>query len=129
MLVRNMHEVEYKTVFSNYKYGLMAWGPLAGGILTGKYLNGIPENEVSRFNDNKFFFPLDVLKTIHYNPFATQKTIKKLQDLSALAESVGFKLTHLALAWVIKFQYTTSALIGARTAAQAQECLKALDMV
>lgn len=71
MLVRNMHEVEYKTVFSNYKYGLMAWGPLAGGILTGKYLNGIPENEVSRFNDNKFFFPLDVLKTIHYNPFAT----------------------------------------------------------
>lgn len=71
---------------------------------------------------------MNVLKKFGFDPFNTEKTIKKLQQLSALAESVGFKLTHLAIAWVMKFPYANSALIGARTVAQLEDSLKALDL-
>jgi len=46
-----------------------------------------------------------------------------------LAEAQGFKLLHLALAWAIKFVHLDSALIGARTVAQLEDCLKALEFV
>lgn len=52
--------------------------------------------------------------------------MKKLQELSTLAESLGFKLTHLAIAWVMKYVHADSALIGARTVAQLEDCLRAL---
>jgi aryl-alcohol dehydrogenase-like predicted oxidoreductase len=69
------------------------------------------------------------LKSLFYTPYAVDKTIKKLQTLSELAESIGFKLIHLALAWVIKYEYASSALIGARTLAQLEESLKAIDLL
>lgn len=129
MLVRDDIEIDYTGLFTKYNYGLIAWSPLAGGILTGKYLNGIPEHEVARFNDGSFFFPLELGKKLFYEPLATQNTVKKLQDLSALAESIGSKLTHLAIAWVMKYEHTDSALIGARTVAQLQDSLKALEVL
>jgi aryl-alcohol dehydrogenase-like predicted oxidoreductase len=43
MLVRQKMEVEYETLFDRHKYGITAWSPLAGGFLTGKYLDKIPE--------------------------------------------------------------------------------------
>jgi len=61
---------------------------------------------------------VEILKKVFYSPYATEKTVQKIRDLTALAESVGFKLTHLSLAWVIKFVHIDSALIGARNAAQ-----------
>lgn len=44
MLVRDRMEVEYETLFNRYGYGVTAWSPLAGGYLTGKYLETIPEH-------------------------------------------------------------------------------------
>ena len=44
MLVRERFEVEYRNLFDQYKMGTTIWSPLAGGIITGKYLNGIPED-------------------------------------------------------------------------------------
>ena len=58
------------------------------------------------------------MKQLFYTPYAAENTIKKLQELSELAESLGFKLHHLALAWAIQFAHVDSALIGARTVAQ-----------
>lgn len=118
MLVRKDLEIDYESLFTKYNYGLIAWSPIAGGFLTGKYLNGIPQDEVNRLNDPKSVFPLQLLKMLFYDSHATEQTVKKLQDLSALAESLGFKLTHLAIAWVMKYVHCDSALIGARTVAQ-----------
>jgi aryl-alcohol dehydrogenase-like predicted oxidoreductase len=129
MLVRKDLEIDYESLFTKYNYGLIAWSPLAGGFLTGKYLKGIPEDEVNRLNDPKSVFPLELLKMLFYDSHATEATVKKLQDLSALAESLGFKLTHLALAWVMKFVHCDSALIGARTVAQLEDSLRALDLL
>lgn len=69
-------------------------------------------------NDPKSSFPLEVMKKLFFTPHATEQTVKKLQDLAAIADSLGFKLTHLALAWVMKFEHCDSALIGARNVAQ-----------
>ena len=69
------------------------------------------------------------MRTLFFNPHSTENTIQKLRDLSALAESLGFKLTHLAIAWAIKFAYTNSALIGARNVAQLEDSLRALDLL
>ena len=129
MLVRNDLEVDYKKLFTNYHYGLVGWSPLAGGFLTGKYLNGIPKDEVVRANDTTFWFPIELTKMLFYDQHATEKTVEKLKALSAIAEKEGFKLAHLAIAWVLKYEHIDSALIGARTAAQLEDSLRALDFL
>jgi aryl-alcohol dehydrogenase-like predicted oxidoreductase len=56
--------------------------------------------------------------------------LKNVKDLSDFAEKeLDCKITHLALAWVIKYQHVDSALIGARNAAQLEDSLKALDVL
>lgn len=121
-------EVEYRSLFSKYNYGLIGWSPLAGGFLTGKYLNGIPQNEVNRFTD-KIFFGAELLKGLYYDAYSSQKIVTKLRSLSDLAQSLGYKLNHLALAWAIKYQYLSSALVGARTADQLEDTVRAIDLL
>jgi aryl-alcohol dehydrogenase-like predicted oxidoreductase len=67
---------------------------------------------------------------LFYDPHATEKNLNNLKELSDIAQKeLGSNLTHLALAWVIKYQHTDSALIGARNAAQLEDTLKALDIL
>ena len=129
MLVRNQLEVDYEKLFSKYNFGLVGWSPLAGGFLTGKYLNGIPKDEVVRANDTTFWFPIELTKQLFYNQHATDKTVDKLKALSGIAEKEGFKLTHLAIAWAMKYKHLDSALIGARTAAQLEDSLRSFEML
>jgi voltage-dependent potassium channel beta subunit len=129
MLVRADTEVEHALLFSKHNYGLIAWSPLAGGFLTGKYLNGIPEGDNTRITDNSLGFPLELIKQLFYDDYATEKTINKLKELSTIAEKEGFKLSHLAVAWCLKYKHLNSALIGARNAAQLEDTLKALDLL
>ena len=70
-----------------------------------------------------------MIKLLFYSPFAVEKTINSLKELSRLAEAEGFKLHHLALAWAIKFVHLDSALIGARTVAQLEDNLKAFEVL
>ena len=129
MLVRADLEVEYEKLFTHYNFGLVGWSPLAGGFLTGKYNSGIPKDEVVRANDTSFFFPIELTKQLFYDQHASEKTIEKLKALTAIAEKEGFKLSHLAIAWVLKFKHLDSALIGARTVAQLEDSLKALQFL
>lgn len=65
-----------------------------------------------------------------FTPHATEKNIRNLKELSGIAEKeLGCKLTQLALAWVVKFKHNDSALIGARTVVQLEDCLKTLDIL
>lgn len=129
MLVREDLEIEHNTLFTKYNYGLIAWSPLAGGFLTGKYNDGIKEDELTRMTDTTFYFPAHLIKGLFYDQHAKGSTIQKLRELTALAEKEGFKLVHLALAWAVKYQHCDSALIGARTVAQLEDCLKALELL
>lgn len=95
--------------------GSIAFCPLAQGVLTGKYLNGIPEG--SRATKSVFLKPESI----------TDEKIEKAKKLNAIAERRGQSLAQMALAWVLRGGRVTSVLIGASRAAQIRENVKALD--
>ena len=59
-----------------------------------------------------------MMKKLFFEPYAAEEIINKFKELAELAESMGFKLHHLAIAWALKFVHLDSALVGARNAAQ-----------
>ena len=70
------------------------------------------------------------MKKLYNYGNATEKSNSVIKQLSELAEKeFGATLTQLALAWAIKYQYTSSALVGARNAAQLEDCLKSIGLV
>ncbi|HUZ51512.1 MAG TPA: L-glyceraldehyde 3-phosphate reductase [Streptosporangiaceae bacterium] len=95
--------------------GCIAFSPLAQGLLTSRYLNGIPEG--SRASRAGSLSP-DLL---------TEKTVSHLRALNDIAQARGQTLAQLALAWVLRDQRVTSALVGASSVAQLEENLRAVD--
>lgn len=89
-------------VLREEKVGCICFSPLAGGLLTGKYLNGIPAG--SRIDRDPRFLKPDSL---------TEENIRKTRALKEIADARGQKLHHLALQWTLRDPVITSALIGA----------------
>ena len=83
MLVRETMEVEFETLFDRHKYGTTVWSPLAGGFLTGKYIDGIPEG--SRL-DKPQWLSADIMKKFFYEPYHNEKTIAALKELTVTAK-------------------------------------------
>jgi L-glyceraldehyde 3-phosphate reductase len=94
--------------------GSIAFTPLAQGLLTRKYLNGIPED--SRAAQGKSLDPGTV----------TPEVIEKLRSLDAIAQRRGQTLAQMAIAWVLRDGGITSALIGASRPSQVEECAGAV---
>ena len=96
--------------------GIIAFSPLAQGLLTNRYLNGIPED--SRIRTDGRFLRETAL---------TQERISQIRALNAIAEQRGQTLARMALAWVLKDGAITSVLIGASRPEQVLDNIKALD--
>lgn len=97
--------------------GVIAFTPLAQGLLTNKYLNGIPEDaRVNRPGG-------DFLRPDHLR----EENIERARALNAIAARRGQSLAQLALAWVLRDPRVTSALIGASSARQVEENVAALN--
>ena len=96
--------------------GAIAYSPLKQGILTGKYLDGIPED--SRANGHSQF-----LKNSSLTP-AIMETTRKLKKI---ADQRGDSLSYMALSWVLAQKQMTSVILGARNLSQIKDNLKALD--
>jgi len=96
--------------------GIMAFGPLAGGKLTGRYLNGIPEDSRA-IHDPRFMRASDI----------NENLLRTTRALNAVAERRGQTLAQLALVWALRLPAVTSALIGASKPEQVIENVKALD--
>ncbi|MEV5749006.1 L-glyceraldehyde 3-phosphate reductase [Actinoallomurus sp. NPDC052308] len=94
--------------------GCIAFSPLAQGMLTDKYLNGVPEG--SRASQGKSLSP-DLL---------TEETLRHVRTLDAMAKERGQTLAQMAIAWTLRDQRVTSALIGASSVAQLEDSLGAL---
>ena len=94
--------------------GCIAFSPLAQGLLTGKYLNGIPEG--SRVTQNGSL-SRDQL---------TERTLEHIRALAGMAERRGQSLAQLAIAWVLRDPRVTSALVGASSVAQLEDTVAAL---
>jgi L-glyceraldehyde 3-phosphate reductase len=94
--------------------GCIAFSPLGQGLLTGKYLNGVPADARAARGGS-------LSATI-----VTDELIERLKGLNAVAERRGQSLAQMAIAWVLRDPCVTSALVGARTVAQLDEVLDAV---
>jgi len=105
---RERFEKEYKPLYEKFQYGTTIWSPLDSGMLTGKYNEGIPED--SRFANNKDFFKskIEGLKSEE-----GQSKIKKVKELTKIAEKLGGTTTQLALAWCCKNENVSTVILGA----------------
>ena len=93
--------------------GCIAFSPLAQGLLTGKYLNGVPEGSRATQNGS---LSADQL---------TDQTLNHIRALAGVAERRGQSLAQLAISWVLRDSRVTSALIGASSVKQLEENLAA----
>lgn len=96
--------------------GSIAFSPLAGGKLTNRYLNGIPED--SRAASSSVFMQKSDI---------TEELVAKVKALNEIAGKRGQSLAQMALAWNLKVGKLTSVLIGASKVSQIEDCVKALD--
>lgn len=105
-------EPELLDTLEEHGVGSIAFSPLAGGLLTDRYLQGIPQD--SRVASGSQFLQPDQL---------TEDKLGKIRRLNALAQQRGQKLSQMALAWVLRGDRVTSALIGASKTSQIEDAV------
>ena len=103
-------------VLRNEQVGCICFAPLQNGLLTGKYLDGIPADSRAA-HDPRYLKPASI----------TEDKLAKIRALAKVAQQRGQKLSQMALAWVLRDSVVTSALIGASRPEQILENIKALD--
>ena len=109
-------EPELLDVLEREGVGCIAFSPLAQGMLTGKYLDGIPED--SRIKSDGRFLTEDML---------TPERLDHIRRLSEIAQERGQSLAQMAIAWTVRDERVTSALIGASSVKQLEENVAAID--
>ncbi len=114
-LLNRWIEPELLDVLGEEGIGCIVFSPLAQGLLTGKYLDGVPEGSRA---DRGGPFSHDLL---------TEETLAKVRGLSEIATRRGQTLAQLALAWTLRDPRVTSTLIGASSVAQVEENLGVLE--
>ena len=95
--------------------GCIPFSPLAQGLLTNKYLNGVPEGSRAQKSGS---FDKDIL---------TEENLERIRSLNDIAERRGQTLAQMALAWVLRDERVTTALIGTSSVAQLEDNVAALD--
>lgn len=107
-------EVELLNTLENLGVGCIAFSPLAQGLLTNKYLNGVPENSRAAAGDS------------FVQTMLSDENIAHVRALNDIAQKRGQSLAQMAIAWVLRDPCVTSALIGARNVQQLDDSLDAL---
>lgn len=116
MFERNIEEDGLKSYAAQNGIGIIAFCPLAQGLLTDKYLHGIPED--SRIRTDGRFLKQDAL---------SDKTLAQIKALNDIAVNRGQTLAQMALSWVLRDGEVTSVLIGASRASQIVENAKIVN--
>ena len=115
---RHRFSREYERVYKDYGYGTTTWSPLASGLLTGKYNNGIPQGSRATLKG------YDWLK----EDLTDQEKLAKVQSLEPIAQELGCSLSQLAIAWCLKNPYVSSVITGASRVEQVHENMKASEV-
>jgi L-glyceraldehyde 3-phosphate reductase len=95
--------------------GCIAFSPLAQGLLTSKYLKGIPKDSRAKLDNSSLL-----------KDFLSEENLKRVRALNDIAQARSQTLAQMAIAWVLRDQRVTSALIGARNVEQLDDSLDAL---
>ncbi|GLB43748.1 putative voltage-gated potassium channel beta-2 subunit [Lyophyllum shimeji] len=124
MFHRERPEKEYAPLYRKYELGTTVFSALAGGLLTGKYNDGIPPD--TRLATHTAFFKstIESLQT----PTGQEK-IRKVRELTKVAEELGTTVAALALAWVARNPNTSTVILGASSPQQVLANLAALEVL
>lgn len=115
---RTRMERDYLTIFKNVGLGTTIWSPLASGLLTGKYNNGIPEG--SRMALEGYEWLKDRMMV--------EDKLARVRNLETVAKELDTSLATLSIAWCISNPNVTTAILGATKDKQLTENLKALEV-
>ena len=120
MFERQKVEGDYAPLYDLIGLGTTIWSPLASGILTGKYLDGIPDG--SRMSLPGYEWLRDTLAT------ETGRTrLEKTRKLNDLAKEAGLPLASMALLWCLRNPHVSTVILGASRTSQLVDNIKALD--
>ena len=115
---RTRVEQEYNRLYDDMQLGLTTWSPLASGLLTGKYRNGIPAGSRGAMDELSFLVP---------SLTSAAKNVA-VDQLSEIAAELGGNVAQLAIAWVNKNPRVSTVILGASQLSQLQDNLGALAL-
>ncbi|MGD2163039.1 MAG: aldo/keto reductase [Anaerolineales bacterium] len=118
MLVRRKMEDELVQAADDLGFGMVTWSPLKYGLLTGKYNEGMPEEETRLTREPTWA-----------ESVVTEERVEKVRKLTALAEKIGMSMPQLAIAWALRIPQVTSVILGATKTSHLEDNLQALDGV
>ncbi|KAF2277492.1 Aldo/keto reductase [Westerdykella ornata] len=120
---RERFESEYAPLYEQFQYGTTIWSPLASGLLTGKYDQGIPDD--SRFATHEMFKE----EAAKLKSPEGQAKLEKVRKLGKVAERLGGNTAQLALAWAAKNPNVSTVILGATKPQQVHDNCKALQLL
>jgi len=121
MFHRERVEREYARLYREIGLGTTIWSPLASGMLTGKYNNGIPEGSRMALEAYEWLRK-------RLNSEKGKEQIAKVRQLTTIADELGCSTAQLALAWCLKNPNVSTVITGASLGSQVQENMKALEV-
>jgi voltage-dependent potassium channel beta subunit len=134
MITRERFEKEYHGLFELYKMGTTVWSPLAGGMLTGKYLNkNLQEGRYIPNNPKMTEGEKSLIKNIGEKWFTGEEGARRMEIIRRLdlyaKEKLQCSTAQLALAWVLRNPNVSSAIVGATKVNQIEENVLALTIL
>jgi len=122
MLHRDRVEREYRPLYDRYGMGTTIWSPLASGILTGKYKDGVPDD--SRLALPDYAWLKDQLLSEE-----GMERVRKAAALEPIAADLGVPLAQLAIAWCLKNPNVSTVMLGASKTSQLEQNFGALEVL
>jgi voltage-dependent potassium channel beta subunit len=119
LLHRHRVEREYARLYSDIGLGTTTWSPLASGLLTGKYNDGIPPGSRGTIKGYEFLT----------ERLSDKAKIAAVRRLGPIAAELGCTLAQMSLAWCLKNPHVSTVITGASRPSQVVENMKALDVV
>jgi voltage-dependent potassium channel beta subunit len=116
---RHRFNADYESLYDDHGYGSTTWSPLASGLLTGKYNDGIPGDSRGALKN------FDWLQ----GQLTDAERLAKVSALVPLAEQMRASLAQFSLAWCLQNPYVSTVMTGASRVEQVQENMKAIDFV
>jgi len=118
---RERFEKEYAPLYEVMGLGTTIWSPLAGGLLTGKYNDGIPEGSRGDLEGYEWLRP-------RFQGDEPQRNIAKVRQLAPIADDLGCSLAQLAIAWCLTNPRVSTVITGASRPEQVTENMKATEV-
>ncbi len=122
MFHRERFEVEYAPLYEEIGLGTTIWSPLASGLLTGKYNQGMPEDTRASLDGYEWLRK-------RFEDEEAIRNIQKVGEMMPIAEELSCTMAQLALAWTLKNPNVSTAITGASKVEQVVDNMKAIDVV